>query len=252
MRGKILRDASSGPGLLIAQGQQYSFPLECVWKSETPPRPGLVVDVEIGEDGTVQSVTAVPESLIAKEQAEETLAAVRAKGGAFAASMTARFGMPTLIAVGLLIVGWFFLSTISYNAGFAGKMDFTFWRILSFVNSSNALESLSTLQGNGSAGFYGLLALVALAGPFIGQFWKDRRASLGGALPLVFMLLVAVLVRNSLAGVTRGAPAEVLDMARTEIMKQVSIGLGAYVSLLAAVYLGYLSLKRFLVAKASE
>jgi len=35
-----------------------------------------------------------------------------------------------------------------------------------------------------SAGFYGFLALVALAGPFVPYFWKDQRASLGGLLPL--------------------------------------------------------------------
>jgi hypothetical protein len=192
-RGKVLRDTSSGPGLLMVEGKQYTFPLEDVWKSEAPPRPGIVVDVELSDEGTVQSVTAVPESQIAKEQAEQALAVARARGGALASSAVARFGMPTLAATGLLIIGWFFLSTISINAGFLGKMDFTFWRVLSFVNAKNAFEALGTLKDGGSAGFYGLLALIALAGPFLATFWKDRRAVLGGLLPLLFMLLVALL-----------------------------------------------------------
>ncbi len=248
-RGKILRDTSAGPGLLMAEGQQYSFPLEGVWQSETPPRPGLVVDVDLGEDEVVRAVTAVPESQIAKEQAEQALAAARAKGGAIASSIVARFGISTLVAVSLVILGWFFLSTISYNAGFAGKMDFTFWRILAFINSGNTLEGLSTLQGNGSAGFYGLLAILSLAGPFIGYAWKDKRALLGGSLPLLFMLLVAVLVRKALVGMTSGAPSELMDMARNEIMKQISVGMGAYLSVLAALYLAFNSVKKFLIAK---
>jgi hypothetical protein len=250
-RGKILRDTSAGPGLLMAEGQQYSFPLEGVWQSETPPRPGLVVDLELGEGGIVKAVTAVPESQIAKEQADRALAAARAKGGALASSAVARFGMPTLIATGLLIIGWFFLSTISINAGFLGKMDFTFCRVLSFVNAKNAFEVLGTLK-DGGAGFYGLLAVISLAGPFLSAFWKDRRAVLGGLLPLLFMLLVALVVRNAIASATAGAPAEMMDAARDEIAKQISIGMGAYVSLLAAIYLAFVSVKKFLVAGATS
>lgn len=37
-RGKVLRDASSGPGLLMVEGQQYPFAWNGVWKSETAPK----------------------------------------------------------------------------------------------------------------------------------------------------------------------------------------------------------------------
>lgn len=246
-RGKILRDTSTGPGLLMAEGQQHSFPLEGVWQSETPPRPGMIVDLDLGEDGSIKAVSAVSESQIAREQAEQALAAARAKGGALASTAAARSGKPTLVATGLLILGWFFLSTISINTGFMGKMDFTFWRVLSFVNAKNAFEALGSLKDGGSAGFYGLLAVIALVGPFLSTFWKDRRAVLGGLLPLLFMLLVALLVRNAIVSATVGAPAEMMALARDEIAKQISIGMGAYVSLLAAIYLAYISVKKFLV-----
>ena len=224
-RGKVLRDTSAGPGLIMVDGQQYPFQLEGIWKSEVPPRTGLVVDVSFAEDGAVRSITAVAESQLAKEQAEQAMAIAREKGSALVSSAVAKFGMPTLIATGLLIVGWFFLTAVSYNAGFVGKMDFTFWRILSFINSSNALEGLSALSGKSSTGFYGFLGVLALAGPFLAFVWKDKRAQLGGLLPLLFMLLVGLLVRHAISAAAGGGsadiPAEMLDAARTEMMKAI-------------------------------
>jgi hypothetical protein len=255
-RGKILRDTSAGPGLIMVEGQQYPFTLEGVWRSEVPPRAGLTVDVDFREDGVISSITAVAESQLAREQAEQAMAIARTKGSALVSSAVAKFGMPTLIASGLLIIGWFFLTAVSYNAGFVGKMNFTFWRVLSFINSSNAMESLSSLGGGGSTGFYGFLAVLALAGPFLAFFWKDKRAQLGGLLPLLFMLLVALLVRHAISAAAGGGaaevPSEMLDMARNEMMKAVSLGMGTYVSLLAALYLGFISVRNFLVAKANS
>lgn len=249
-RGKVLRDPSTGPGLLMVEGQQYPFPLEGVWKSEVPPKPGLAVDVDFDEQGLVSAVSAVPESQIAKEQAEQAIAAAKAKGSALASTAVARFGLPTLIATAVLIIGWFFLTTVSIRAGFLGTMDFTFWRILSFVNAKNALEALGTLKDGGSAGIYGLLGVIALAGPFLAHFWKDKRAALGGLLPLLFMLLVVVLVRSSISSAIGDVPAEAADAARDQIMKQFSIGMGAYVSTLAALYLAFLAVKNFLLGRA--
>lgn len=251
-RGKVLRDTAAGPGLLMVEGQQYPFPLEGVWKSETAPRPGLVVDVQFSEQGDVEAITAVPESQLAKEQAEQALAAARSKGTALASSAVATFGMPTLVAVALLIVGWFFLTAVSYNAGFLGKVDFTFWKILAFANSSNTMQGLSTLNGGGSAGFYGILGFLALAGPFLAYVWKDKRAILAGLLPLVFMLFVALVVRNSIASAVGSASGQEMDSIRDEVMKGISIGMGAYLSLLAAIYLGFSSVKKFLIAKATS
>src|SRR5882672_724369 len=109
-RGKVLRDPSAGPGLLMVEGIQYPFVLEGVWRSEAPPRIGLAVDVEFDTEGKITNIAAVPDSQIAKEQAEVALAAAKQKGGAIVASLVARFGLPNLIAIGLLIIGWFFLS----------------------------------------------------------------------------------------------------------------------------------------------
>lgn len=46
-RGNVLRDTSMGPGLLMADGKQYSFALEDMWQSELAPRIGMAVEVTL-------------------------------------------------------------------------------------------------------------------------------------------------------------------------------------------------------------
>lgn len=250
-RGKILRDPTNGPGLVIVEGQQFPFPMEGVWRSATLPQPGTVVDVDFSSDGTVFSVTAVSESQLAKEQTERAMALAKEKGSAFASGAVAKFGMPTLIATAALLVGWFFLAALTVDGGFVGKFSFTFWHLLSLLNASNVVEAMQQMSTHGSAGFYGFLGIVALAGPFVGALWKDKRAALGGLLPLVFMLLVGLLIQHGLGSGMDGAPAEVAAEMRKEIMKQISVGAGVWVSLLAAAYLAFMGVKKFLVAKAT-
>ncbi len=255
-RGKVLRDTSAGPGLLMVEGQQYPFSLEGVWRSEVAPKPGMVVEAEFA-GGKILAINAVAESQLAKEQAELALAAAKEKGAALASSMVARFGMPTLVGAGLLIIGWFFLSTVSLNTPL-GSLDFTFWQVLGFLNAKNAFEMLGQGGRSGpSPGLYGFLAIVSIAGPFIHHFWKDRRAVLGGLLPLLFMVGIALAIRSSInnalgpAG-TSANMQEFADQARAEAMKMISIGFGAYLSLLASVYFAGVAAKQFLVAKATD
>jgi hypothetical protein len=121
-RGKVLHDTSAGPGLLMVEGQQYPFALEGVWKSEAAPRSGLVVDVEFDQGRQIVAIIAVPESQLAKEQAEAVMAVAKEKGAALASGLVARFGVSTLVAEGLLIVGWFFLVALSLDS-IVGKMQ---------------------------------------------------------------------------------------------------------------------------------
>lgn len=252
-RGRVLRDPSaSGPGLLIVEGQQYPFSLEGTWRSLTLPKPGLDVDVELNHDGTVCSLVAVQESQLARDQAERTLHAARERGGALVAFLVASFGMPTLVASAALVVGWSFPSSLTYDAGAAGTLDFTFWRILGFLNSPNGLESLLSMRDGGGAGIYGLLAWLALAGPYVRVFWNDKRAMLGGLLPLALMVLVAIVARASLFSSASGLSAEIVAAAQSEIRKGISLGTGAYISLFAALYLAFNSVKRFLAARHGE
>jgi hypothetical protein len=256
-RGKVLRDPHTSPGLLMVEGQQYPFSLEGIWASETPPKPGQPVAVEFNDEGVIARITAIPESQLAREQAEAAMAAAKQHGAALASNMVARFGIPNLVAAALLIVGWFFLAAVSIKTPFGG-MDFSFWQVLGFANSSSPLEGL--LQaGSGiapSAGFYGLLAIVALAGPFLHYFWKDKRANLAGLFPLLFMVMVALILRSSLGSLGgNDAGNQFAGMAaqmREEAMKVVSVGMGGYLSLLVSLYFAAIGLKEFLAARATD
>jgi hypothetical protein len=257
-RGKVLRDPNAGPGLLMVEGQQYLFALEGVWKSEAPPKPGLVVDVEFDQDRQIVAITTVPESQLAKEQAEAAMAVAKEKGAALASGLVAKFGLPTLVAEGLLILGWFFLAAVSLDGSMIGKMQFTFWQVLGFLNSSNMLEALGAGRNGPSAGMYGFLAIACLAGPFLCFFWKDKRAHLGAALPLAFMVIVAFMVRSSVHSAlggdsnAQGMFAEMQQKAQEEAMKAISLGLGAYLSVLASLYFAGIGAKKFLVGQASD
>ena len=160
-RGKVLRDPYAGPGLLMVDGQQYPFVLEGIWKSEIPAKVGLPVDVDFDASGAVRGITAVSESQVAKEQAEVALAAAKEKGAAVASNLVAKFGLPALIAEGVLIVAWFFLTAVSVQIPFAGKLEFTFWQVLGFLNASNVLDVLER-NGHPSTGIYGFWRLPVL------------------------------------------------------------------------------------------
>ena len=250
-RGKVLRDA--GPGLLIVEGQQYPFALEGIWKSDVPPKPGMVVDVEFDRENKIIAIYSVPESQLAKEQAEAAMAVARERGAALASGMVAKFGMPSLVAIGLLIVGWFFLSAVSVQLPFLGKLEFTFWQVLGYLNVSNGLQLLER-NGHPSAGFYGLLALVAIVGPFLHHFWKDKRAALGGLAPMLFMILVGLVIRSNMqSAFSGGNTASVYaQQMQDEAMKAVSLGFGAYISGLVSLYFAVVGTKRFLATKGAE
>ena len=170
-RGKILKDASSGPGLVWVDGQQYPFGMGPIWKSGVPAAAGMTVEVEFAADGGVAGITQVTESQIAKEQAEAVMNAARQKGGAVLSSAVASFGLPLLVATGLLIVSWFFLSAVSVDSPL-GKVSFTFWQVLGLVNAGNAWSVIMQGGSGSSTGIYGFFCIVALAGPFLRFVWK--------------------------------------------------------------------------------
>lgn len=254
-RGTILQDTSRGNGILTVAGTQYTFQLEGMWRSEVPPRAGMPVEVAFSAPGVIAAITAVPESQIAKEQAQVALAAAKQKSAAVAGAMVARFGARDLIALGLLVIGWFFLSAGSFDMGL-GKLSFTFWQVLGLINAG-AIGVLGQLSGRGaSAGIYGFLALVALAGPFVHHYWKDRRAHLAALLPLALMLFVAIKLYGGMgaqaspSGLFDGAQAaQMRAQMRQQLNDAISIGLGTYLSFIVAGYFALGGVRRFLVSR---
>lgn len=252
-RGKVLRDPYAGPGLLMVEGQQYSFGLEDVWKSEVPAKPGLAVDVEFDPAGQITGITAIPEAQLAKEQAALALEAAKQQGGKLFGQIVAKVGMPNLVAGGVLVISWIWLTAASIQLPF-GKMDFSFWDILGFLHSNNIMETMER-NGHPSAGIYGLFALICVAGPFVHFFWKDKRAVLGGLLPLLFMLIVGFMMRSSITSAMGGGAnnpyAEMQNQVQEEVMKAISMGMGTYLSLLASFYFAGIATKGYLAAKGS-
>jgi hypothetical protein len=256
MRGKLLREPNGGPGLLMVQGQQYKFSLDGVWRSEIAPKAGQDVDVDLDQNLQILSIAVISDSQIAKEQAEQAMAKVKEQGGKIVGDAIAKFGAPALVAAGCLIVGWFWLTTASVAVPMLGKLDFTFWQVLQMINASNPAEVMDR-NGNGSAGIYGFIAIVALLGPFIQYFWKDKRAVLGGLAPVVFMMVVGIIARNSFLNAFGGGdiPGDLGDMAKqaqAEAMKAISLGFGAYLSSLASLYFAVIGTKQFLVTRAGS
>ncbi len=253
-RGKVLRDPYAGPGLLIVEGRQYPFLIEGVWRSEVPPKPGLAVEVELDALDKVVELTAVPESQIAKEQAEIAQAAAK-KRGAKLAAIVRSVGLARLIAAGLLSFSWIFLSLASFELPFFGRVEFTFWQALGYLNSGNALQALER-HDNPGAGVWGIVAIVALAGPLLAHLCKDKRAELGGLLPLAFLAIAGIAIRgslqSSLGAAVEGPYATIQRQAQDEMMKAFSLGLGAYFSLVVTLYFAVISTREFLVGAASE
>jgi hypothetical protein len=253
-RGKILRDTSAGNGLIVVDGQQYPYTLEGTWRSEVPPAVGMTVEAEINDAGQIVWLRAVQDSQLTKEQAQAALMAAKGKGAEIFSGLVARVGALNLGALLLLLIGWFFLSAVSIQSP-VGSMSLTFWQLLGFVNAKNALDVMQGGTGSASTGIYGLLAFVSLVGLFVRYFWKDKRAVLGGVLPLLFMLIVGLIARsnfNSAMGMGGAVdPNDPMVKAMTQQVSQaISIGLGVYLSVIACLYFAAMGVKDFLASKA--
>lgn len=255
-RGTILRDTNAGPGLLVVDGTQHQFLLEGAWRGTVPPRVGMVVDVTFGADGAVSGVTPVEDSQLAREQAEQAMAAIKERGGAVAGAMVARFGGRDLLALGLLVLGWFVLKVGSFEGGLMGSISFTFWQVLGYINSGAESIGRRAMGGSTGTGFLGIIAIVALAGPFVHHFWKDKRAHLGGLLPLLLMLFALWKVYGGM-GDSMGDTAsmfgeegrQMAEQMRREMRDAVSLGIGFYVAFAASVYFAFTGGKRFLASR---
>lgn len=254
-RGKVLRDASAGPGLLAVDGQHYQFSVEKVWRAGVPPAAGMQVEVEFADDASIVKIEQVDNPQTAKGPAAAVVKDVRETSGVMISAAIARFGLPLLIATALMMVCWLFLGAVSVQTLF-GKVSFTFWQILGFLNADSPWESVMSGRGGASAGFYGFLAIVALAGPFLPYFWKDKRAGLAGVLPLAFMIAVGIMLRSNMhaamGGTLDGALGEMQRQAQQEMMQAVSLDFGIYPALLVSLYLAAMGAKQFLIARAGE
>jgi hypothetical protein len=233
-RGRIVRDPTSGPGLVMVQGRQHVFPLEGVWRSDSLPRPGVVVDVDFDDAGRVLSMVAVPEARLAREQAEAAIAFAAAKGADIGTALLSGSGLAQLAALGLLVLGWFWLDAMHIEAAPLGDWKLTFWQVLGVLNAGHP----TVAPGSGvmrGAGLYGLAALISLAGPFLAFAVRDRRAHLAALLPLALMCFVAL---------------QFAGLAGSGAVRAAAPAAGGWLAMLAGLWFAAAGVRRYLIARA--
>ena len=255
-RGRVLRVPGDAPGLLMVEGQQFRFAADDLWKSPVPPMPGLLVDVDLDGNSRLIGVSAVADSQSGPEQCGERNPKFTHKAVQSFAKLIARCGAMNLVVVLALIAAWCVLTNVSMQIPLVGRIDFTFWQVLGLLNKRNAIQAIDFRGESYSVGYYGWLAAVALAGPFLNRVWKDKRALLGGLAPFLFTLIIWILARslmqNAFAGSFADTCADIGRDVQSEVMKAVSLRVGAYLSILASLYFGIVAAKQFLSMHFAE
>jgi hypothetical protein len=273
-RGRIQRDTSVGEGIVYFDGVPKSFVLERHWRSEEPPRIGMVVDVEIDPSGEIIAIRAVSSKTIASEQASQALGSaqtvakdiasdLRARGVPAAAALAQKIGYAPIGAFSAVLIGWFLLPAISVKLGPLGSVSATLFQSLPFARG-DGMQALMAMSGQGSGGVYSLLMFVALIAVFLPIVWKDARAYLGLAAPLVFMLVMLLVVYLSFRS-TFDVPKEAVGFARDlgmqkmmrdaaaanikEMRNAISIGSGVYLAVIGALFLAYHGARSFFSAR---
>lgn len=261
LRGTILRDTQNGPGLLSVGGRQLAFTLEQHWRSERPPLVGARVEVLLDGEHLSQ-VSVVDDSQIAAEKAQQlaTQAAdqLARRGRKLWAQAVAEFGTLPLVALAGLWLGWWAFDWVAVRVVGTQVASYSFWDMVKMLSAPNVLEAMQYQQGG--VGFWSLLTLLCAAAPLLPLLWRDRRASLGLAAPLAFMLLQggrlyggissAATALQQQMGAFAGAGAasrmarDLSGELQAQILKSISLGLGLYLSLAAAVALAVFALIR--------
>lgn len=252
-RGKVLRDTSAGAGLLIVDGLQYPFSLDEMWRLETPPKQGMVVEVEFEQYGKIHAIRALGEAELAEPQSV-AVSGAKLTGLSLAQQAATRFGSMNLIVAAVLIISWTAMAAISIQTPL-GKLDFTFWQILGFVNSGNSFEAVMQGRNAPGAGFYGFFALVAVAAPFARSLWRNKRAAWGGLCPLLYMTFIGFMIRSNFESAFRGETQNALNpliqQMRDEALSAISFGFGTYLSGLASLYFAADSIRKLLSTERS-
>jgi hypothetical protein len=271
-RGKIIRDTSAGNGIISINGKQYPFSLEEHWKSDTTPKTEMVVDVELNSDDTISTVQAVTQNDLVKEQlgrvseaaqqmAKEMLAKSSATGLPMAKQVTAAVGIPTLVALSAVFIGWVFMNTFSIHVYGDHHEGISFYGIMKLINNSDQLNAQVLGGGaSGGAGFYGFLVYLSVLLPLVPHIIKNRNAWLAYTAPLALMLTTLFTVywkiksgfSDSAEGMRALGGGRIADIASemfSAMMKAVSMGMGFYIALAAAGYLAARGIFKFLATR---
>ena len=256
MRGKIIQyNGADGTGTLVVEGKQHRFALDA-WRDDSAPTVNKVVEVTLDND-LVKAVAAVGDDVLLKEKAAElggklgtllhkiptsipasgshastdpsAATAAAADNAATVGSIIERYGKPILVAYLLFLLG-----TLAFNAVSVSMLGQSMGE--SLFDIPNLMSQFGG-SGSGSIKAWLLLAYASIATPLV---WRDRRAWLALLLPLAALLWAIFAAVHALNSVGDNVTGGVSDF--------VSLGFGFYLSLLAALALAVLGVKRALDA----
>jgi len=247
-RGNIIKVPDSSPGLLFIGGEQKSFTLERIWQSPTAPAANMVVDVDLDDSGNITAITTVDAQQLAKEKLNQFSGVAQEQGKQVAAmakvgvgALSERMGKVPLIATVAAWIAWFFLPAGGLNLGFLGSKSLTFWELLA-IDLSNPMNMAS----GGSHGLWAMLGLVGIAAPFAVPFLQHPQAKYLNAMLLTFLVLTPLKAWwdiNQTVGKLGGSLGELPDGAFKQFMDVISIGVGTYILIVAALVLAIQAFK---------
>jgi hypothetical protein len=165
----------------------------------------------------------------------------------------ARPDWTVILAVALLACGWFLMNSLITNLGFV-QVQFHFYNVLTLMRSPARITTGA--YGDGASldawlfGTLCLLALLAALAPLISQ---RRIAWLGCIAPFALMALVGVILYHELSqdfiadnGHVGSTGSQLIRFANdlanrvgAAITRQITVGLGGYLSVGASAYLAY-------------
>jgi hypothetical protein len=169
-----------------------------------------------------------------------------------------------LIAIGIIVVGWFLMTTFVVNFGL-WQENIRFYDLLSVVRDpAGRFSSIDRSHPYLTLGF-GLICAVAVLAPLAPLFYKTRAAWLTYLIPLALMAVGGAVLYAKTSGshfhTADGVPAVSAYLARIAgraadrmadiVATRISIGAGAYISFLASCWLALHGLRRFRAAAAA-
>jgi len=265
VRGRILKDTNSGPGIVTIEGVQHPFTLANVWKSDIAPTSNMVVEVEM-HDGVIASMTAVPDSQLAKEQANVAVDYAKKTGLAFASAAVNKFGFPFIAAMALIAISCLYLDVMTVQLTETYSVQMSFWQVMKLLNGGTKIASY--VQPS-TAGVYGVIFWAALALPFLPYVWKNPKGELGAAAPLLLIMLTVFLIYigirdhamatasaarevSTLFGGSRnlGVDADIQARITESLINAIHARSGFYVALISSGYLAFKGVINYLAKKA--
>lgn len=258
MRGTILRSTDQGDGLIAADGRQYRYSLEAHWRGSRAPVVNQAVLLAFAGDGGLESVTPIDPSQLAGEQARQALdqgrqwlSAGHTQGGRLARRITARVGMPDLVAVGLLALASTVFSTLDLRVMGMASGGLSLYSVLGVAVNGPASLGMGMRGGQGPGVLAFVLWASAVFGPLMARVLQGPKAPRAYFLPLLLWAALALAVARA-AWVMRdavqamrgfaGGNAAFNDMMPglgSMIRQSASLGPGFYLSLAITLYFVY-------------